>query len=49
MAKRGQPRKFKSPEMMAELWEDFKEECDNKTVVRTEFSQNMLKLCSFVS
>lgn len=39
MAKRGQPRKFKSPEMMAELWEDFKDECDNRTVVRTEFSQ----------
>ena len=46
MAKRGQPRKFKSPEMMAELWEEFKEDCDNQTVVRTEFSQ---KLGEFVT
>ena len=35
----GQPRHFSSPEEMEELWEEFKEVCDNKTVVRTEFSQ----------
>ena len=39
-------RKIESPEQMAELWEKFKEKCDSKTVVRTEFSQ---KLGKFVS
>lgn len=39
MAKRGKPRMIESPEVMEELWEEFKDYCDNKTVVRTEFSQ----------
>lgn len=36
-------RKIESPEQMAELWEQFKEKCDSKTVVRTEFSQKLGK------
>lgn len=42
----GKPRKIKSPEEMEKLWEDFKADCDNKTVIRTEFSQ---KLGEFVT
>ena len=46
MAKYGRPRMIDSPDTMEELWEEFKEKCDNKTVVRTEFSQ---KLGEFVT
>ena len=38
MAKTGRPRKIESPEVMAELWEEYKEYCNNQTVTRTEFS-----------
>lgn len=43
---RGHPRKIESPEIMEDLWERFKEDCDNQTVIRTEFSQ---KLGEFVT
>jgi hypothetical protein len=39
----GSGRKIESPEQMDELWEQFKEKCDSKTVVRTEFSQKLGK------
>lgn len=42
----GRKRKIGSPEEMEQLWEEFKADCDNKTVVRTEFSQ---KLGEFVT
>lgn len=32
-------KKIKSPKAMEEAWEAFKAFCDNKTVIRTEFSQ----------
>lgn len=34
----GHPRSIKSPEHMAELWEEYKEYCNNQTTVKTEFS-----------
>jgi hypothetical protein len=34
----GQPRKIKSPEHMAELWEEYKNYCNNQTTIKTEFS-----------
>lgn len=34
----GQPRKIKSPEHMAELWEEYKKYCNSQTTVKTEFS-----------
>jgi hypothetical protein len=34
----GQPKKIKSPEHMAELWEEYKDYCNNQTTVKTEFS-----------
>lgn len=34
----GRPRKISSPKRMAELWEQFKQECDNQTVVTHSFS-----------
>ena len=43
---RGQPRKIKSPEEMEALWEEYKEWCDNQTVLTHEFSQ---KFGEFVS
>lgn len=35
----GRPKKISSPKKMADAWEEFKQRCDSKTVVRTEFSQ----------
>lgn len=37
------PRKIGSPEEMAALWEEYKKICDEKKVVRTEFSQRLGK------
>ena len=34
----GKPRKIESPELMAQLWEEYKNHCDSQTVIKTEFS-----------
>lgn len=34
----GRPRKIKSPEQMAQLWEEYKEHCNNRDVVVHDFS-----------
>lgn len=35
----GKPRAIKSPAQMLRLWEEFKAECDNQSVIAHEFSQ----------
>lgn len=35
----GRTRRITSPKKMLDLWEEYKQVCDSKTVVRTEFSQ----------
>ena len=42
----GRPRKIQSPEQMEQLWEEYKEHCNNRTVLTTEFSS---KACEFIS
>lgn len=42
----GRPRKIESPEQMEQLWEEYKQHCDNREVLKTEFSS---KECTFVS
>ena len=39
-------KKINTEKIMWEMWEEYKKECDNKTVVKTEFSQ---KACEFIS
>ena len=34
----GRPRKIESPEQMANMWEEYKQYCDNRDVRVTEFS-----------
>lgn len=43
MATMGRPRKISSPQEMYEKWQEFKQECDTKTCIRTEFSQKLGK------
>ena len=42
----GRPLKIKSPEEMEQLWESYKQECDNQEVLTHEFSS---KNSEFVS
>lgn len=42
----GRPRKFKSVKQLEEAWEEYKEDCDNKTVLTHDFSS---KNSEFVS
>lgn len=35
----GKPRKIKSPQQMEKLWEEYKNYCDNQSVIAHEFSQ----------
>lgn len=37
--KYGRPRKIKSPKALEELWLEYKDYCNNRTVVTTAFSQ----------
>jgi len=39
----GRPRKFKTPEDMLEAWEEYKEHCDSRKIVKTEFSSKLGK------
>ena len=41
-------KKINTEKIMWEKWEEYKKECDNKTVVRTEFSQRASEFISAV-
>lgn len=41
-------KRFNSADEMLEMWEAYKDYCDNKTVVRTEFSQKMSEFITAV-
>ena len=38
MSKAGRPRKFKSVKALTEAWEQYKEWCNNQSVLNHEFS-----------
>ena len=39
-------RRFKTPADLLKTWKDYKEDCDHRTVTRTEFSSKLGKFCS---
>jgi hypothetical protein len=41
-------KKINTEEIMWEMWKNYKKECDNKTVIRTEFSQRTSEFVSAV-
>ena len=42
----GRPRKIESPDMLYDLWEEFKNDCDNQNVLTHEFSAKAGKYVS---